>query len=165
MPAARFPATEIVAAPALALTSVGGVQVVAAAAGVATTRPVGSVSVKPHPFFAASSLVFVIVNVSCDGAPTSSTAGLNDLSSCGVASRTSMLSNDASLPSSLVCPFLILTPSAEPLNSVAALPAKLPALKGSEGLVPNFGGSKVFAFGSVHGSIGVVNVGVSRDPL
>src|ERR1700722_7508473 len=165
MPAARFPTTEIVPSPTLALIVVGWAHVVAAAAGAATTRPVGSVSVKPHPLFAASSLVFVIVKVSCDGAPTLSTSGLKDLSSWGVASRTSTLSNDASLPSSLVWPFLILMPSAEPLNSVALLPAKLPALKGSGGLVPNVGGSKVFELLSVQGSIGVVNVGVSSDPL
>src|SRR5580693_5823559 len=130
MPAARFPATEIVPSPALALIVVGWVQVVAAAAGAATTRPVGSVSVKAHPFFAASSLVLVIVKVSCDGAPMFSTSGLKDLSSWGVASRASTLSNDASLPSSLVWPFLILMPSWDPLNRVASLPAKLPALKG-----------------------------------
>jgi hypothetical protein len=54
--------------------------------------------VKPHPFFAASSSVFVITNVSADTPPAVIVPGLNDLSSCGVASMICGRSNAASFP-------------------------------------------------------------------
>ena len=70
-----------------------------------------------QPFLAASSLVFVIVNVSVEVPPAFSVAGLNDLSSRGVASRMRMLSKAASFP--IPDPFwlTIRMPTDEPVNN------------------------------------------------
>jgi hypothetical protein len=73
--------------------------VVEAFPGLPTTSPRGNASVNDQPFLTASSLVFVIVNVSVEVPPAFSVAGLNDLSSRGVASRMRMLSKAASFPS------------------------------------------------------------------
>jgi hypothetical protein len=109
------PVTEIEATPAAAV--VVALHVPPIVAGLATTRPEGRLSVNDHPLFAASSLVFVMVNVSVETPPMGSVAGLNDLSSCGVTSRILMLSKAPSFPPPDPFAFVMRMPSVEPLNS------------------------------------------------
>ena len=84
-------------------------------------NPAGSALVSVQPFLAASSEVLVIVIVSVEVPPGAIAVGLNDWSTCGVASRTRMLSKAKSLPVLLTVALVIRIPRAEPANRSAPL--------------------------------------------
>lgn len=112
-PAARLPVAWMLCAPGAAVTAPAG-QVDDPAAGFATCRPAGSLSVNDHPFLAVSSDVFVTVNVSSVVLPSGIEAAPKALSSCGLASDTRMLSKAWSLPKPEPWPLRSRSPNCDP---------------------------------------------------